>query len=71
MLEDRVKFLEKQNAALIKTLSSKLDDNVMLKMIIEQQNQILSMNAKIGQLVERDKLRERQTRFLYNLVKNP
>ncbi len=63
MLEDRIKYLEKQNAALLKALMSK-EDSALLNVMIEQQKQILALNEKIGRLVERDALRERQLRYI-------
>ena len=61
--ERRVTYLEKQNAALLKALMSK-EDSTLLKVMIEQQKQILALNEKIGMLVERDALRERQLRYI-------
>ena len=60
---DRIKYLEKQNAALLKALMSK-EDSALLNVMIEQQKQILALNEKIGRLVERDALRERQLRYI-------
>ena len=60
---DRIKYLEKQNAALLKALMSK-EDSALLNVMIEQQKQILELNEKIGRLVERDALRERQLRYI-------
>ena len=60
---DRIKYLEKQNAALLKALMSK-EDSALLNVMIEQQKQILALNEKIGMLVERDALRERQLRYI-------
>ena len=60
---DRIKYLEKQNAALLKALMSK-GDSALLNVMIEQQKQILALNEKIGRLVERDALRERQLRYI-------
>lgn len=60
---DRIKYLEKQNAALLKALMSK-EDSALLNVMIEQQKQILTLNEKIGRLVERDALRERQLRYI-------
>jgi len=62
----RVSFLEKQNEALLKALTKKadIDNNPLLKMLIEQQRQILTLGAKVGQLMERDVLRERQFQYL-------
>ena len=68
MMEDRVKYLEKQNAALLKALMSK-GDSALLNVMIEQQKQILALNEKIGRLVERDALRERQLRYINAKVK--
>ena len=68
MMEDRVKYLEKQNAALLKALMSK-GDSALLNVMIEQQKQILALNEKIGRLVERDALRERQLRYINARVK--
>lgn len=68
MMEDRVKYLEKQNAALLKALMSK-EDSALLNVMIEQQKQILALNEKIGRLVERDALRERQLRYINAKVK--
>ena len=68
MLEDRIKYLEKQNAALLKALMSK-EDSALLNVMIEQQKQILALNEKIGRLVERDALRERQLRYINAKVK--
>ena len=61
--ERRVVYLEKQNAALLKALMSK-EDSTLLNVMIEQQKQILVLNEKIGMLVERDALRERQLRYI-------
>ena len=61
--EKRVVYLEKQNAALLKALMSK-EDSALLNVMIEQQKQILALNEKIGRLVERDALRERQLRYI-------
>lgn len=61
--ERRVVYLEKQNAALLKALMSK-GDSALLNVMIEQQKQILALNEKIGRLVERDALRERQLRYI-------
>ena len=61
--ERRVAYLEKQNAALLKALMSK-GDSALLNVMIEQQKQILALNEKIGRLVERDALRERQLRYI-------
>ena len=61
--ERRVVYLEKQNAALLKALMSK-EDTALLNVMIEQQKQILALNEKIGRLVERDALRERQLRYI-------
>ena len=68
LLDDRVKYLEKQNSALLKALMSK-EDKALLQVMIEQQKQILDLNAKIGRLVERDALRERQLRWVAARVK--
>ncbi len=65
---DRIKYLEKQNAALLKALMSK-EDSALLNVMIEQQKQILALNEKIGMLVERDALRERQLRYINAKVK--
>ena len=65
---DRIKYLEKQNAALLKALMSK-EDTALLNVMIEQQKQILALNEKIGMLVERDALRERQLRYINAKVK--
>ena len=65
--ERRVVYLEKQNAALLKALMSK-EDSALLKVMIEQQKQILALNEKIGRLVERDALRERQLRYINEKV---
>jgi hypothetical protein len=65
---DRIKYLEKQNAALLKALMSK-EDSALLNVMIEQQKQILALNEKIGRLVERDALRERQLRYINAKVK--
>ena len=65
---DRIKYLEKQNAALLKSLMSK-EDSALLNVMIEQQKQILALNEKIGRLVERDALRERQLRYINAKVK--
>ena len=65
---DRIKYLEKQNAALLKALMSK-EDSALLNVMIEQQKQILVLNEKIGMLVERDALRERQLRYINAKVK--
>ena len=65
---DRIKYLEKQNAALLKALMSK-EDSALLNVMIEQQKQILVLNEKIGRLVERDALRERQLRYINAKVK--
>lgn len=65
---DRIKYLEKQNAALLKALMSK-EDSALLNVMIEQQKQILALNEKIGMLVERDGLRERQLRYINAKVK--
>ena len=62
-IERRVVYLEKQNAALLKALMSK-EDSALLNVMIEQQKQILALNEKIGRLVERDALRERQLRYI-------
>ena len=61
--ERRVAYLEKQNAALLKALMSK-EDSALLNVMVEQQKQILALNEKIGRLVERDALRERQLRYI-------
>lgn len=61
---NRVKFLEKQNEALLKALMKKTDTDPLLKMLIEQQRQILELGAKVGSLMERDVLRERQVQYL-------
>ena len=66
--ERRVVYLEKQNAALLKALMSK-EDSALLNVMIEQQKQILALNEKIGRLVERDALRERQLRYISAKVK--
>ena len=66
--ERRVVYLEKQNAALLKALMSK-EDSALLNVMIEQQKQILALNEKIGMLVERDALRERQLRYINAKVK--
>ena len=66
--ERRVVYLEKQNAALLKALMSK-EDSALLNVMIEQQKQILALNEKIGMLVERDALRERQLRYVNAKVK--
>ena len=66
--EKRVVYLEKQNAALLKALMSK-EDSALLNVMIEQQKQILALNEKIGRLVERDALRERQLRYINAKVK--
>ena len=63
----RAEYLEKQNAALLKALIKK--DDGLLQTIIEQQKQILDLSAKLGELVERDRLRERQLRFVWEKVK--
>ena len=60
---DRIKYLEKQNTALLKALMSK-GDSALINVMIEQQKQILALNEKIGRLVERDALRERQLRYI-------
>ena len=65
---DRIKYHEKQNAALLKALMSK-EDSALLNVMIEQQKQILALNEKIGRLVERDALRERQLRYINAKVK--
>ena len=65
---DRIQYLEKQNAALLKALMSK-EDSALLNVMIEQQKQILALNEKIGRLVERDALRERQLRYINAKVK--
>ena len=65
---DRIKYLEKQNAALLKALMSK-EDSALLNVMIEQQKQILALNEKIGRLIERDALRERQLRYINAKVK--
>ena len=67
-IERRVVYLEKQNAALLKALMSK-EDSALLNVMIEQQKQILALNEKIGRLVERDALRERQLRYINAKVK--
>ena len=61
--ERRVVYLEKQNASLLKALMSK-EDSALLNVMIEQQKQILALNEKIGRLIERDALRERQLRYI-------
>ena len=63
----RVQFLEKQNEALLRALTRKAEKSgdEMLKMMIEQQHQILKLSQKIGALVERDQLRERQLKYVY------
>ena len=66
--ERRVVYLEKQNAALLKALMSK-EDSALVNVMIEQQKQILALNEKIGRLVERDALRERQLRYINAKVK--
>ena len=66
--ERRVAYLEKQNAALLKALMAK-EDSALLNVMIEQQKQILVLNEKIGMLVERDALRERQLRYINAKVK--
>ena len=65
---DRIKYLEKQNAALLKALMSN-GDSALLNVMIELQKQILALNEKIGRLVERDALRERQLRYINAKVK--
>ena len=65
---DRIKYLEKQNTALLKALMSK-GDSALINVMIEQQKQILALNEKIGRLVERDALRERQLRYINAKVK--
>lgn len=65
---NRIKYLEKQNVALLKALMSK-EDSALLNVMIEQQKQILALNEKIGRLVERDALRERQLRYINAKVK--
>ena len=67
-IERRVVYLEKQNAALLKALMSK-EDSALVNVMIEQQKQILALNEKIGRLVERDALRERQLRYINAKVK--
>jgi len=63
-------YLEKQNAALLKALQKRaeIDQNFMLQMLIEQQRHVLSLTKKIGELTERDSLRERQMRLLHARV---
>ena len=68
MIEDRLKFLEKQNEALLKALVKK-DRPPLLEMLIEQQKQILELSRKIGQLMERDGLRKRQIEWLHRRIK--
>lgn len=67
----RVQFLEKQNEALLRALMKKADKNgdEMLKLAIEQQQQILKLSQKIGMLIERDALRERQLKYVYGKLK--
>ena len=65
---DRIKYLEKQNAALLKALMSN-GDSALLNVMIEQQKQILALNEKIGRLIERDALMERQLRYINAKVK--
>lgn len=63
-------YLEKQNAALLKALQKRaeIDQNFLLQMLIEQQRHVLSLTKKIGELTERDSLRERQMRLLHARV---
>ena len=65
--ERRAMYLEKQNEALLKALMKKGD--ALLQTMIEQQKLILDLSAKLGELSERDRLRERQLRFLWEKVK--
>ncbi len=68
MIEDRLKFLEKQNEALLKALVKK-EGLPMLEMLIEQQKQVLELTRKVGQLMERDGLRKRQIEWLHRRIK--
>lgn len=68
MIEDRLKFLEKQNEALLKALVKK-EELPMLEMLIEQQKQVLELTRKVGQLMERDGLRKSQIEWLHRLIK--
>lgn len=68
MIEDRLKFLEKQNEALLKALVKK-EGLPMLEMLIEQQKQVLELTRKVGQLMERDGLRKRQVEWLHKRIK--
>ena len=65
--ERRAMYLEKQNEALLKALMKKGD--ALLQTMIEQQKLILDLSAKLGELSERDRLRERQLRFIWEKVK--
>jgi hypothetical protein len=67
--ERRAQYLEKQNEALLKALMKKTDNNALLQTMIEQQTLILNQSAKLGELSERDRLRERQVKFLWEKVK--
>ena len=67
--ERRAMYLEKQNEALLKALMKKTDNSALLQTMIEQQKLILDLSAKLGELSERDRLRERQLRFLWEKVK--
>ena len=64
-------YLEKQNAALLKALQKRAetDQNFLLQMLIEQQRHVLSLTKKIGELTERDSLRERQMQLLHARVR--
>ena len=68
MIEDRLKFLEKQNEALLKALVKK-EGLPMLEMLIEQQKQVLELTRKVGQLMEMDGLRKRQVEWLHRRIK--
>lgn len=67
VIDDRLKFLEKQNEALLKALIKK-ESSPLLEMLIEQQKQILELSRKIGQLIERDGLRKRQIEWLHRRI---
>lgn len=60
-------YLKKQNAALLKTLTTVADkrNDMLLKVVIEQQKQILNLSDKIGTLLERDRVREQQMGSMY------
>lgn len=64
-------YLEKQNAALLKALQKRAetDQNFLLQMLIEQQKHVLKLTQKMGELTERDNLRERQMSLLHRAIR--